>query len=174
MEEQGRERFSFAGTDGDAARHALERSRGFHAGEIAGEMARVLGKDTGELMEILAMAGDKSRRADAMSFNDPFDTVEHKLDEFEAKAKSIDTALASLHGTNSEAAREAFEGAQCIARCNRFSELSAPSPRRRYANADSRMLPVRPRHRCEGGDFLPRIEIDEPDFSGDRLLERRR
>jgi len=88
---------------------AVGLQRWAEEGKIAGEMSRVLGKDTGELMEILAMAGDKSRRADAMSFNDPFDTVEHKLDEFEAKAKSIDTALASLHGSNAEAAREAFE-----------------------------------------------------------------
>jgi TP901 family phage tail tape measure protein len=78
-------------------------------GKIAGEMARVLGEDTEDLMQILAMAGDKSSRADALVFDNPLNTIEKELEEFEEKAKSIDAALASLHGTNAEGARTAFE-----------------------------------------------------------------
>lgn len=78
------------------------------SGEIAGEMARILGDDIDGLRETLQRAGDTDFRDFARSMENPLGTVGDKLEEAEENAKALDSALALLHGENAEAAKEAF------------------------------------------------------------------
>jgi TP901 family phage tail tape measure protein len=78
-------------------------------GEIAGEMARVLGKDFEDLAEAMTLAGDEEARAWMNRIDSPLNLLGNSMEEAEGKIKSVDAAIAQLHTSgNVEGAQQAF------------------------------------------------------------------
>lgn len=78
-------------------------------GEIAGEMARVLGDDFRDLGEAMTLAGNEEARGILNRIDSPLNLLGNRIEESEEKVKSMDAALAQLHSSgNAEAAELAF------------------------------------------------------------------